>query len=190
MAKPTVVGVKATTLSPFHYHSLAVPSGTATLATYLTDRSIGFAIANALGALAPSVALPKKDYARHMKALPCLAGVFETKNPRLLRPIGRRLNLDGEGGFSMKMQGNVSTGNLKTWFFVQEVAAGVVYDGAVFCADPFEIAAEALGHEPDCLVVRTGRHLGGILKLEKAPDVARVRLNAHTVATLAPEMAD
>ena len=62
MSRPSVTCVKATALTPFHYHSLAVPSGTATLAQYLTDRAVSYALASAMGALCPSPALPVKDY--------------------------------------------------------------------------------------------------------------------------------
>ena len=37
MSTPTATPVRAISLTPFHYHSLAVPSGTATLAAYLAD---------------------------------------------------------------------------------------------------------------------------------------------------------
>ena len=72
MSTPTATPVRAISLTPFHYHSLAVPSGTATLAAYLADRSMSYALAGAMGALAPSAALPQKDYARDLRQLPWL----------------------------------------------------------------------------------------------------------------------
>ena len=39
MSTPTATPVRAISLTPFHYHSLAVPSGTATLAAYLADHT-------------------------------------------------------------------------------------------------------------------------------------------------------
>lgn len=175
------VGVRATVLSPFHYHSLAVPSGTATQPEFLTDRQVSFALGAALGCLSSSPALPRKDYRAHLAALPFLASVFEAENPRLLPPLARRLNLDDEAGLTKAVLDATSTGNLKTYFFVQEVPPGVVYHGAVFGADPFLLAAKAEGAPCREIVVRTGRHLGGLLRLEQVPPGA-VRLNVHTAA--------
>lgn len=180
------VGVRATVLSPFHYHSLAVPGGTATQPDFLTDRQVSFALGAALGCLSSSPALPRKNYRAHLAALPFLASVFEAANPRLLPPLARRLNLDDEAGLTKVVQDATSTGNLKTYFFVQEVPPGVVYHGAVFGADPFALAAQAEG-APCCeILVRTGRHLGGLLRLEPEPS-GPVRLNIHTAALFGKE---
>jgi hypothetical protein len=173
-------------LSPFHYHSLAVPSGTATQPEYLTDRQLSFALGAALGCLSSSLALPAKDYLAHLSTFPFLASVFETVDPRLLPPLARRLNLDDEAGLTKNIQDATSTGNLKTYFFIQEVPPGVVFEGAVFGADPFVLAAEAEGRPVREIVVRTGRHLSGLLRLEPA-EPAMVRLNAHTAALFGHE---
>lgn len=188
MAGLMVTGVKATVLSPFYYHSLAVPSGTASLPDFLTDRSMSFAVSAALGALSASPALPHKDYAAHLRALPVLASVFETKRPALLPPLCKRLNLDGEGGLQKAVQDATSTGNLKTYFFIQEIAPGVVYEGALFGADPFALASRAEDRPVRQLVLRTGRHLAGMLLLEPAKEVRRVRLNAHTAMTFGMDL--
>lgn len=180
---PTATPVRATTLAPFHYHSLAVPSGTATLAPYLADRAISYALAAAMGTLAASPALPRKDYRRDLLALPWIASVFEAREPSLMSPLGKRLNLDEEGGYQKRLQDATGTGNLKTWFSVQEVPPNTVYDGAIFGPDPFALASEADDRDVDCLVLRTGRHLGGLLRLERTPiqdREVRVRLNAWT----------
>jgi hypothetical protein len=180
------VGIKATVLAPFHYHSLAVQGGTATQPRFLTDRQVSFALGAALGCLSTSLALPRKDYRSHLAALPFLASVFETATPQLLPPLARRLNLDDEAGLTKAVQDATSTGNLKTYFFIQEVPPGVVYEGAVFGADPFALAAEAEGRISSEIIVRTGRHLGGLLRLERsAPD--GVRLNLHTAALFGRE---
>ncbi len=176
-----VTGVRATVLSPFHYHSLAVPGGTATQPGYLTDRQISFALGAALGCLAPCPALPPKDYRTHLGALPFLASVFRAEAPRLLPPLAQRLNLDDEAGLTKAVQDATGTGNLKTYFFIQEVPPGIVFRGAVFGADPFALATQAEGRSRGEIVVRTGRHLGGLLRLE--PDIVEgVLLNAHTAA--------
>ena len=181
MTPAQVTAVRATTLTPLHYHSLAVPSGSATIAEFLADRSMSYALAGAMGALRASAALPpKKDYHRDLSALPWMASVFSARNPSLLPRLGKRLNLDTEGGYSKKIMDATGTGNLKTWFFIQEVAPGTIYDGAIFGPDPFAMAAAADGAPVDSLVVRTGRHLGGLVKLERSADTPAVRLNAHT----------
>ena len=181
VALPGVVGIRATVLSPFHYHSLAVPGGTATQPDFLTDRQMSFALAAALGCLSSCPALPRKDYLAHLGALPFLASVFETSAPRLLPPLARRLNLDDEAGLTKSTQDATGTGNLKTYFFIQEVPPGVEYTGTVFGADPFALASEA--EERCCteIIVRTGRHLGGLLRLCPYP-VTAMRLNVHTAA--------
>lgn len=184
--KSYATGIRATVLSPFHYHSLAVPSGTATQPEYLTDRQVSFALGAALGCLSSSLALPAKDYRAHLSAFPFLASVFETREPRLLPPLARRLNLDDEAGLTKSVQDATGTGNLKTYFFIQEVPPGVVFEGAVFGADPFALAAEVEGRSVREIVVRTGRHLSGLLRLEPAAQVT-VRLNAHTAALFGQE---
>lgn len=181
MRAAAVTSIKATTLSPFHYHSLAVPGGTATLATFMADRSVAFGLAGAMGALAASTALPHKDYRRDLDRLPWLASMFEARNPRLMKPLGRRLTLDAEGGAPKRIADATGSGNLKDWFFIQEVPPGVVYEGAVFGPDPFAMASETEGRPVETIVMRTGRHLGGLVRLEKwADSEAPVRLNAHT----------
>ncbi|WP_235442192.1 hypothetical protein [Rhabdonatronobacter sediminivivens] len=141
---------------------------------------MSYAIGGALGALRPSVVLPEKDYRRDLAALPWLCSVFEARNPALLPPIGKRLNLDAEGGYPKKIMDATGTGNLKTWFFIQEVPPGVVYDGAIFGPDPFDMVSRQEGREVGQIVVRTGRHLGGLVALTRANDPSHVRLNAHT----------
>ena len=174
--------IRATTLTPFHYHSLAVPSGTATLAPYLADRAISYALASAMGALAASPALPKKDYLRDFRAFPWLASIFEAREPRLMRPLGKRLNLDAEGGYRKLIHDATSTGNLKTWFFIQEVPPRTVYHGAIFGPDPFLLAGGVENRDVGRIVVRIGRHLGGMLALDRceSDDNDKVRLNAWT----------
>ncbi|MDD2867480.1 hypothetical protein [Neomegalonema sp.] len=180
MGAPVATPVRAVSLTPFHYHSLAVPSGTATLSSYLADRSMSYALAGAMGALAASAALPQKDYRRDLEALPWLCSAFEAQNPRLLPPIGKRLNLDTEGGYQKRLMDATGTGNLKTWFYIQEVPPGVVYEGAVFGPDPFRLASEVEGRKVESLVLRTGRHLGGLIELRRAPEIEAARLNLHT----------
>ena len=148
---------------------------------------MSYALAGALGALAPSAALPlcsaegvEKNYLRDLSALPWLCSVFEARHPRLLPAIGKRLNLDTEGGYQKRVMDATGTGNLKTWFFIQEVPQGVIYDGAIFGPDPFAMASRADNREVDEIIIRTGRHLGGLVSLRRQPELETVRLNAHT----------
>jgi hypothetical protein len=186
-----VTAVRAVTLTPFHYHSLAVPSGTATLSTFLADRSMSYALAGAMGGLRPSVCLPvKKDYRRDLGAMTWLCSAFEAENPRLLPPLGKRLNLDTEGGYQKRVMDATATGNLKTWFYIQEVPQDVVYHGAIFGPDPFGMASELEGHEVDEIIVRTGRHLGGLVSLQRTKVVPQVRLNVHTAHLFGADTTD
>jgi hypothetical protein len=189
MARATPVELR--TLSPFHYHSFVVPSGTATMTGFLADRSTAYALANAMGALAASPALPEKDYARDMRALPWLFSVLESSSNRLLPPSGRRLNLDQEGGYGEKIQSATGTGNLKSWYFVQEVPPDTVYRGVVFGPDPFAFASEAAGAPVDDIVMRTGRHLGGLVRMTRGAAMPeKVRLNAHTAMVFGDDLTD
>ena len=173
-------GVRATALTPFHYRSLATQGGVATIPNVLADRSMSYALAGAMGALRATVTLPEKDYLRDLSAMPWLCSVFETAEPRLLPPLAKRLNLEEEGGYGAAIQGATGSGNLKTYYFVQEVPAEVVYRGVIFGPDPFAMAREADPGRPDRIIVRIGRHRGGLLLLEPDPDVSEARLNAHT----------
>lgn len=170
------IAIRATTLTPFCYHSLMVQSGTATLPELIGDRAMAFALAATLGMLAARVALPAKDYTRHLQAMPFRTSVFTTAQPRLLPPLIRRLNLDAEAGIKEKIQSVAKKGNLKDFFITQEVPPYQVFTGAVFGLDPFATTGQ------NELVVRIGLHRNGMVKLERTDDVDRVRLNAATAA--------
>ncbi|HRD49746.1 MAG TPA: hypothetical protein PL166_09125 [Candidatus Contendobacter sp.] len=176
------IGIQATTLTPFCYHSLMVQSGTATLPELIGDRAIAFALAATMGMLAAQVALPDKDYAGHLQAMPFRTSVFTTTEPRLLPPLVRRLNLDAEGGLKEKIQNVANKGNLKTFFLTQEVPPDQVFTGAIFGFNPFAITGQRE------LVVRIGLHRNGMVKLEPAC-VEKVRLNAATAALFGRELA-
>lgn len=174
-------GVRATTLTPFHYHSLAIQAGTSTLAEYIGDVAVSFAMASVLGCLHGGPALPvKRSVKEHLMAMPIQASLFETKNPQLMQPIFRKLNLEHEGIWAKGTFDATATGNLKTFYAAQEVPAGVMYEGALFGLDPFDAISEEAGENIDEIIIRIGRNLGGVVKLERAPDVQDVRLNAHT----------
>jgi len=175
----TATPMRLETLTPYHHLSLAIPGGAASLSAYVADRSVAYGLAGALGGLSASVALPDKDYARDLGHLPWISAVFEAKEPRLMRPQGRRLTLEHEGGAQKWMQDATGTGNLKTWYFIQEVPPGVVYHGAVFGADPFALAEQAADQSVDSIVFRIGRHRGGLVRATRG-GATDVRLNLHT----------
>jgi len=170
------IGLRAETLTPFAYHSLAVQGGTATLPELIGDNALTFGLATALGHARASVALPSKDYRRDLLAMPWRASVLTADDPRLLPPLSRRLNLEEEGGFPKKLQDAVAKGNMKQFWTIQEVPPGQVFRGAIFGPDPF---AET-GRET--LVIRIGLHRNGMVRLQRAADPAPVRLNAATAA--------
>lgn len=177
--------LKATTLAPFCYHSLMVQSGTATLPEIIGDRALAFALASSLGMMAARVALPAKDYRRHLAAMPFRTAVLLTTEPRLLPPRLCRLNLDAEAGLKEKVDSVAKRGNLKSYFMVQEVPPQQIFYGAVFGLDPFQETGQRE------LVIRVGLHRNGMVKLEP-PNAkerpATVRLNAATAALFGREL--
>ncbi len=176
------LGVKATTLTPFCYHSLMVQSGTATLPELISDRAIAFGLVASLGWMAARVALPDKDYRRDLSAMPYRASVFTADHPRLLPPLVKRLNLDAEAGLKEKIQNVAKKGNLKDFFYTQEVPSEQEFRGALFGFDPFAATGEKE------LVIRIGLHRNGMVKLERDDSVTRVRLNAATAALFGREL--
>lgn len=179
--KSIITGIQAETLTPFAYHSLMVQSGTATLPELVSDNALMFGLAATLGMMRNSVCLPDKDYQRDLVAMPWRASVLTTDNPRLLPPVARRLNLEEEGGMKQKLYAVTSKGNLKTWFFTQEVPPGQVFSGALFGFDPFEYSGQ------DELVIRIGLHRNGMLRLRRS-EAGPVRLNAATAALFGREL--
>lgn len=179
----TIVGLRATTLTPFAYHSLAVQGGTATLPELIGDNSLCFGLASALGYVRTWGALPPKDYRRDLLAMPWRASVLMADAPRLLPPLARRLNLEEEAGFPKKLRDVVYKGNLKQFWTTQEVPPDVVFRGALFGFDPFKDTGQ------DSLVIRIGLHRNGSVKLERDDRIDSVRLNAWTAMQFERELA-
>jgi hypothetical protein len=177
------IGIRATTLTPFAYHSLAVQGGTATLPELISDAALCFGLATALGHARPWCALPAKDYGRDWRAMPWRASVLLADQPRLLPPLARRLNLEEEGGFPKKLRDVVSKGNLKQFWSTQEVPPAVTFRGALFGPDPFETIGA------DEIVIRIGLHRNGMVLLERDATTEQVCLNAATAALFARELA-
>ena len=196
---------RLTALSPWAWHGLAVPSGTSTLNDIVTDTAMAFATASALGWMPRSPCLPSApDYRAHLAALPFRTALFlgaddgggtdgeRQRGPptgnRLERPLARRLNLDAECGMPKSVHDARSSGNIKDYYHIQEVAAGAVFDGSFLHADPLRIAYDAYGERLHRLVVRLGLGRNGIGLLERRVAPSSVHLNLHTAKLFDPDV--
>ena len=180
---------RLTTLSPWAWHGLAVPSGTSTLNDVVTDTAMAFATAAALGWMPRSPCLPSApDYRTHLAALPFKTTLFLGHDDnRLERPLARRLNLDAECGMPKSVHDARNSGNIKDYYHVQEVVAGAVFHGIFLHADPLRIVREAYGERRDRLVVRLGLGRNGVGLLERGVDRSSICLNLHTARLFDPE---
>lgn len=174
-----IIPITAETLTPFAYHSLMVQNGTATIPELISDRAICFGLSLALGMTQARVALPPKNYRTHMAAMPFRASVFMTETPALLPPLACRLNLDAEGGLQKKTQDVAKKGNLKDFFFIQEVPPYQIFRGALFGINEFNPFAYTRKKE---IIIRVGLHQRGMVRLKRheESDTHQVRLNAST----------
>ena len=176
-------------LSPWAWHGLAVPSGTATLNDIVNDTAMAFAAATALGMMPRSPCLPSTpDYRTHVAALPFKTTLFLGHDNRLNRPLARRLNFDVECGMPTSIHTARTAGNIKDYYHVQEVAAGAVFYGCFLHADPLRIARDAYGEVLDRLVVRLGLGRNGVGLLERSPEGPAICLNLHTARQFDPEI--
>ena len=180
---------RLTALTPWAWHGLAVPSGTATLNDIVTDTAIAFSTAAALGMTPRSPCLPSSpDYRGHLVALPFKTSLFMGHGNRLNRPLARRLNLDVEGGMPPSIEAARKSGNVKDYYHVQEVAAGSVFHGCFLHADPLQIVHEAYGERVGQLVVRLGLGRTGVGLLERCTDPHDICLNLHTARLFDPDV--
>jgi hypothetical protein len=169
------IGLKLTTVTPFHYGHLMMLGGVSTISDVINDRAILFALTAAMGHLSRSLALPEKpDVLNHVRAMPWRCSLFTSKEGKLLRPLARRSDLGIEGGYQSRVRRATKTGNFKEYFLIQEVPAHQEFTGILVSdVNPFEIA----GSDDFCIRIGSGRT--GMLKVEMA-DVATARLNAST----------
>lgn len=178
-----------TALTPWAWHGLAVPSGTATLSDIVTDTAMAFATAAALGMMPRSPCLPSTpDYRDHLSALPFKTSLFTGHDNKLNRPLARRLNLDIECGMPPSIHTARSSGNIKDYYHIQEVAVGSVFRGCFMHADPLGIADAAYGERIDRLVVRLGLGRTGVGLLERCAKPCDVQLNLHTARLFDPDV--
>lgn len=176
-----VCGIRARTLSPFAYHSLMVQGGTATLPEVISDNALMFGLASTLGMTEARVGLPSKNYRRDLCAMPWRSSVLQCAQPVLLPPLAKRLNLEEEAGIKQSLYKKTTSGNLKTYFHIQEVPPGVTFTGALFGFDPFKYSGQ------NQLVIRVGLHRNGMLLLQPS-SIEQVRLNAATAALFSREI--
>lgn len=180
---------RLTALTPWAWHGLAVPSGTATLNDVVTDTALAFATAAALGMTPRSPCLPTApDYRSHLAALPFKTSLFLGSDNRLNRPLARRLNLDIECGMPPTIDSARKSGNIKDYYHIQEVAVGSVFHGCFLHADPLRLAYDAYGEQPDRLVVRLGLGRTGVGLLERSAAQPGIRLNLHTARLFDPDV--
>ena len=180
---------RLTALSPWAWHGLAVPSGTSTLNDLVTDTSMAFAAAAALGMAPRSPCLPSApDYRGHLAALPFKTTLFLGHDNRLNRPLARRLNLDAESGMPKSVDDARKSGNIKDYYHIQEVAAGSVFHGCFLHADPLRIAQEAYGAGAERLVIRLGLGRNGMGAIERCADGHDICLNLHTARLFDPQV--
>ena len=180
MIRP-VFPFRLTALSPWAWHGLAVPSGTSTLNDVVTDTAMAFGAAAALGMTPRSPCLPSApDYRGHLAALPFKTTLFLGHDNRLIRPLARRLNLDAESGMPKSVDDARTSGNIKDYYHIQEVAAGSVFHGCFLHADPLRIAHDAYGARTERLVIRLGLGRNGMGLLERCADRHDICLNLHT----------
>ena len=180
---------RLTALSPWAWHGLAVPSGTSTLNDVVTDTAMAFGTAAALGMMSRSPCLPSApDYRGHLAALPFKTTLFLGYDNRLNRPLARRLNLDAECGMPKSVDTARTSGNIKDYYHIQEVAAGSVFHGCFLHADPLRIARDAYGERIERLVIRLGLGRNGAGLLERCGDGHDICLNLHTARLFDPDV--
>ena len=156
----------------------------------MTDTAIAFAAAAALGMTPRSPCLPPEpDYRGHLAVLPFKTTLFLGHDNRLNRPLARRLNLDAECGMPKSVHNARTSGNIKDYYHIQEVAAGSVFHGCFLHANPLRIAHEAYGERVDRLVVRLGLGRTGVGLLERGTEQPDICLNLHTARLFEPDIA-
>lgn len=159
-------------MTPFYYHGLYVPDGSATHPDVLSDTSLCFALAHAFG-IPPTPCLREKpDYKENLRFIPWRASLAIGVDNRSLGPVRHIIDVEREGGYTYGMQKNMGSGLYKKTFYVHEVAPEAKYHGILFGPDPFAIDKE--------IIVRIGVGRMGLLRLERSTDEDHCRLNTAT----------
>lgn len=179
--KKKILHVKAKVLSPFHYNHLPIAGGSSTLPHVITDTSIMFALANALGNLNQSLLLKSHpNYKQDIKNLPIKSSLFKRKPvdgiPELMEPLAQRFSITDEyySLKNFKLNNKLSTsGMFKQFFFIQQIPYGAEYSGTLYGVDPFELL------ECSEIIIRIGINRSGMIMLQKT-EHNDIRLNAYT----------
>ena len=180
---------RLTSLSPWAWHGLAVPSGTATLNDVVTDTAMAFATAAALGMMSRSPCLPaESNYRGHLAVLPFKTTLFLGHDNQLNRPLARRLNLDAECGMPKSVHTARASGNIKDYYHIQEVSTGSVFWGSFLHTDPLRIVEEAYNEQVDRLIIRLGLGRNGIGLLERCTEQPSICLNLYTARLFDPKV--
>lgn len=174
------ISVQAVSLTPFYYHGLYIPDGSSTNPTLLTDTTVMFALAHALGCPPTRWTRSKPDYATDISQMPWRASIFTEYQEnvgefnRRLMPVRHALDVEREGGYQESLQKNLGSGNVKKIWYVHEVAEGARYRGALFGPSPFK------AHGLNEIIVRVGVGRTGMIRLRPIEPLEQVRLNAAT----------
>lgn len=170
----TPIPFRAETLTPFYYHGLYVPDGSSTHPDVLSDTALCFALAHAFG-IPPTRRLREKpDYREDLCSIPWRASLSTGEDNRNIAPVRHIIDVDREGGNSVRMQKNMASGFFKKTFYVHEVAPGALYHGIIVGSDPFRMA------HTDEVTIRIGVGRLGIVRLTKDKPRSNYRLNAAT----------
>lgn len=174
MMKPTLIAFRGETLTPFYYHGVYVPDGSATCPDVLSDTALCFALAHALGCPPTTALRARPNYLEDLKRLPWRASLALGPNNRNLGPVRHIIDVEREGGYSTAMQKAMGSGLYKKTFYVHEVAPGAEYHGVLFGPDPFVV--------DKTIIVRIGVGRTGLLRLERSDATSDCRLNTATAA--------
>ena len=167
-----VQGFRLKLLSPLTYHGLLVQDGSATVHEILSDSSLAFALASTLGWMPQGPSLPiSSSYRRDWKAMPFRVSMPCAIESNLMSPLTRRLNIDIEGGLPRKLAGATGSGNVKTFFKVQSIAPGSMFEG-IYVGPQLDT--------PRSFVLRMGLGRQSEVLLEWREPPEKVRLNAYT----------
>lgn len=167
-------GIEATVLTPFYYHGLYVPDGSATHPAVITDTALVFGLQALFRGIDWRPPRPIPDYRADLARIPWRASLLHGEHNESLPPVRHTVDLSREGGYTEKIQHNIGSGNYKNTFFVHEVAAGARYSGLLCGPNPFE----ALG--TDELILRIGVNRLGMLQLRPTETPSEVFLNTAT----------
>lgn len=173
------VAVSARVLSRFYYHGLYVPGGSSTDPSILSDTSILFGLAAAMGIQRRP--RPRPAYREEITQLPWRSTLFvATRRNMVGAPVLHAVDVEREGGYQKELQDAMGSGNVKKIWVVHEVLEGAEYEGMLVGQDPFAVAAS------EELIIRIGVGRMGLVALRRLDALPKsVRLNTATALLFA-----